>query len=187
MSRNRDGFNIGEGAALFLMERSGTGIRLLGVGESSDAYHMSAPDPEGRGAYVAMESALKDAELDPAAISYINLHGTGTLLNDQMESRAVSRLFKNVPVSSTKGMIGHTLGASGAMGIGFCWLSLAHAEKGRLPLPPHCWDGQRDKTLPALSLVKVGQTLRSQKKAALLSNSFGFGGSNCSVIIGGEI
>ncbi len=187
MSRNRDGFNLGEGAALFLMERSEAGIQLLGVGESSDAYHMSAPDPDGRGAYAAMESALNDADLDPTAVSYINLHGTGTPLNDQMESRAVSRLFKDVPVSSTKGMTGHTLGASGAMEVGFCWLSLAHAEKGQIPLPPHRWDGQRDKTLPSLSLVEVGQTLARKKEAVLLSNSFGFGGSNCSVIIGSEI
>jgi len=184
MSRNRNGFNLGEGAALFLMERSETGIQLLGVGESSDAYHMSAPDPEGRGAFAAMKSALKDARLRPSAVSYINLHGTGTPLNDRMESRAVSRLFKNVPASSTKAMTGHTLGASGAMEVGFCWLSLTHATKGQVPLPPHLWDGQRDKTLPSLSLVKVGQIWTRKKETVLLSNSFGFGGSNCSVLIG---
>jgi 3-oxoacyl-[acyl-carrier-protein] synthase I len=187
MSRNRDGFNIGEGAAIFLIERSPAGIQLLGVGESSDAYQMSAPDPEGRGAYTAMESALKDAELTASDVSYINLHGTGTPLNDQMESRAVSRLFKNVPASSTKSMTGHTLGAAGAMEVGFCWWVLAHAKEKKLHLPPHCWDGQQDPTIPELSLVKIGQTLTPRKRAVLLSNSFGFGGSNCSVLIGGEI
>ncbi len=127
------------------------------------------------------------AKLDPADVSYINLHGTGTPLNDQMESRAVSRLFENVPASSTKGMTGHTLGASGAMEVGFCWMALAHAKKGKISLPPHCWDGKRDKSIPSLSLVKVGQLLSRQKKAVLLSNAFGFGGSNCSVIIGGDL
>jgi 3-oxoacyl-[acyl-carrier-protein] synthase I len=186
MSRNRNGFNIGEGAAVFLMERSSTGNLLLGVGESSDAYHMSAPDPNGRGAAAAMMSALTDAELAPADVSYINLHGTGTPLNDQMESRAVFGLFKQTPASSTKGMTGHTLGTSGAMEIGFCWMALEGARKDEISLPPHPWDGRCDKTIPSLSLVKVGQVVPRRKKTVFLSNSFGFGGSNCSVIIGRE-
>ena len=105
MSRNRDGFNIGEGAAIFLMERSETGIQLAGVGESSDAHHMSAPDPEGRGAHAAMAAALRDAGLEPRDIAFIHLHGTGTPLNDQMESRAVSQLFAQTLAASTKGML----------------------------------------------------------------------------------
>jgi 3-oxoacyl-[acyl-carrier-protein] synthase-1 len=185
MSRHRDGFNIGEGAAIFLMERSEAGIQLAGVGESSDAHHISAPDPEGQGASVSMQSALADAELSPGAISYIHLHGTGTPLNDQMESRAIARLFENTPASSSKGMLGHTLGAAGAMNVGLCWLALSAPESDRLALPPHCWDGQADETLPPLALVASGQTIESTGNPAFLSNSFGFGGSNCSVIIQG--
>jgi len=183
MSRNRDGFNIGEGAALFLMERGDAGIQLAGVGESSDAHHISAPDPEGNGAYASMQSALRDAELDPLAIAYIHLHGTGTPLNDQMESRAVARLFPKTPASSSKGMLGHTLGAAGAMNVGLCWLSLSQPESGKVVLPPHCWDGQPDETLPRLALTSKGETLPSSDGISFLTNAFGFGGSNCSVII----
>ena len=183
MSRNRTGFNIGEGAAMFLMERSETGVRLLGVGESSDAYHISAPDPDGKGAYTAMKEALSDASLKAEDISYIHLHGTGTALNDHMESRAVARLFTNVPASSSKGMLGHTLGASGAMGVGICWLALTHSCQNTIALPPHLWDGQRDRNLPRLALVNIGQTIKAKSQAALMSNSFGFGGSNCSIIV----
>jgi len=183
MSRNRDGFNIGEGAALFLMERSDGGIQLAGVGESSDAHHISAPDPEGQGATVSMQAALRDAGLAAAAIAYVHLHGTGTPLNDQMESRAVARLFAQTPASSSKGMLGHTLGAAGAMNVGLCWLALSNPESGRVVLPPNCWDGWADETLPPLALVSCGQSLELKSGLAFLSNSFGFGGSNCSVII----
>jgi 3-oxoacyl-[acyl-carrier-protein] synthase-1 len=186
MSRHRDGFNIGEGAALFLMERSGECVQLLGVGESSDAYHISAPRPGGSGAYSAMNSALQDAGLAADSVSYINLHGTGTVLNDQMESRAVARLFPGTPASSTKAMVGHTLGAAGAMEVGFCWLALTRTRRGRIALPPHLWDGQRDPHLPPLTLVSKGQTLKRRGGEIFLSNSFGFGGSNCAVLIQGE-
>lgn len=188
MSRNRRGFNIGEGAALFLMERSSdaSGIHLLGVGESSDAYHMSAPSPNGTGALSCMKRALSDAGLSPGEIDYINLHGTGTLLNDSMEALSVSHLFANVPASTTKGVTGHTLGAAGAMEVGVCWLSLKFQEPvGVVHLPPHCWDGQIDSDFPKLNIVSPGMRLnKSSKKRLLLSNSFGFGGSNCSIIIG---
>jgi 3-oxoacyl-[acyl-carrier-protein] synthase-1 len=183
MSRNRNGFTVGEGAAVFLLERSAQGIQLTGVGESSDAYHMSAPEPEGHGAAAAMRAALHDAGLEAQAIDYIHLHGTGTPLNDQMESRAVARLFAKTPASSSKGMLGHTLGAAGAMNVGLCWLALTHAKAGVVHLPPHLWDGQVDETLPPLALVQKGQSLPAAPHRAFLSNAFGFGGSNCTVII----
>ncbi|MGA2411584.1 MAG: beta-ketoacyl-ACP synthase, partial [Candidatus Binataceae bacterium] len=125
-SRNRDGINIGEGAAVFLMSHQPSPIALLGVGESSDAYHVSAPDPEGTGAARAMRRALEHAKLAPQDISYINLHGTATELNDAMEARAVAEVFGGeTPCSSTKAMTGHLLGAAGAAEAAFLWLLLA--------------------------------------------------------------
>ncbi|RPJ08428.1 MAG: hypothetical protein EHM28_04365, partial [Spirochaetaceae bacterium] len=142
-SKNRHGINLGEGAALFVLTREpldGQAIRIAGCGESSDAYHMTAPEPEGMGASAAMSEALDDAGLAPEDIDYINLHGTGTELNDRMESKATARVFVHVPpASSTKTMIGHTLGAAGAMELAICWLLMSpiNKEKG---LPPHLWD-----------------------------------------------
>lgn len=187
MSRNREGFNLGEGAALFIMEKGEGEINLLGVGESSDAYQMAAPDPAGLGALVSMFSALKDADLKPDNISYLNLHGTGTILNDRMESLAISKLFSDVPASSSKGMVGHTLGASGAMGVGFCWLALTRSKDGCINLPPHVWDECRDENIAISNFVAKGQTVNRRGDIYFLSNSFGFGGSNCSVIIGGSL
>lgn len=186
MSRNRSGLNIGEGAALFLLTREPGGIQLLGVGETSDAHHMSAPDPEGKGAAAAMEAALRDAELEPKDIDYVNLHGTGTPLNDAMESAAVARLLPGVPASSSKPLVGHCLGAAGAVELGICWLALARAEGGRVMLPPHRWDGELDDGIPALPLVEPGDSISADDGRAVtfLSNSFGFGGNNCSVIMG---
>ncbi|MBL8024192.1 MAG: beta-ketoacyl-ACP synthase [Elusimicrobia bacterium] len=184
MSKNRNGFVVGEGAALFVLEKHGPGIELWGVGESSDAYHMSAPRPDGGGAMNAMTRALQDARVSKDQIRYINLHGTGTVLNDQMEARAVAELFPKVSCSSTKAMTGHTLGAAGAMEVGLCWLTLTHASEMNVLLPPHLWDGHPDESLPLLNLVRVGDSIDLTEKVAFLSNSFGFGGSNCSVIIG---
>ncbi|HBL16475.1 MAG TPA: beta-ketoacyl-[acyl-carrier-protein] synthase II [Elusimicrobia bacterium] len=184
MSRNRRGFNVGEGAAVFLLTREAGGIQLLGVGESSDAHHMSAPDPEGTGAAASMAAALADAGLAASAVSYLNLHGTGTGLNDRMEGKAVSRVLPGVPASSTKPLTGHTLGAAGAMEVGFCWLALANPADGKVCLPPHCWDGAADETIPPLALTRPGQTLPAAGRVTLMSNSFGFGGSNCSLILG---
>ena len=184
MSRNRRGFNVGEGAALFLLTRSDAGIQLLGVGESSDAHHMSAPDPIGAGAEAAMKAAFEDAGLAPADVAYINLHGTGTELNDRMESQAVARLLPTTPAGSTKSLVGHTLGAAGAMEVGFCWIALANPILGKVLLPPHLWDGQKDETFPVLSLVRLEQAVDACGHLVFMSNSFGFGGSNCSVLIG---
>jgi len=186
LSRNRAGLNIGEAAALFLMDREPGGIRLLGAGESSDAHHMSAPEPEGRGAEYAMAGALRDAGLGPEAVGYVNLHGTGTRLNDLSESRAVARLLPGVPASSCKPLVGHTLGAAGAVEAGFCWLALAHATGRGIPLPPHRWDGVPDPELPPIPLVEPGGRTAPEGPGVLLSNSFGFGGNNCALLFGGR-
>ena len=184
MSVNRDGINIGEAAALFILSRDEAGIELLGTGESSDAYHMSAPHPEGKGAFNAMDAALRNAGLAPDDIAYVNLHGTATHLNDAMESIAVNRLFgANTPCSSTKSMTGHTLGAAGATEAGFCWLMLSPDFNPDGYLPPHIWDEQRDEQLPGLNLVTTGQTLLLPSGSCVLSNSFAFGGNNASVIL----
>lgn len=185
MSRNRAGLNIGEGAALFLMTREEGGVQLLGVGESSDAFHMSAPEPSGRGAAEAMRAALNDAGCAPGEIDYINLHGTGTLHNDAAESLAIAEIFGlDVPCSSVKQILGHTLGASGAIEAAVCWLVLSRSEPN-LPLPPHMWDGDNDLSLPQLRLVKSGDSIAAAGRFVhLMSNSFAFGGSNCSLVFG---
>jgi 3-oxoacyl-[acyl-carrier-protein] synthase-1 len=183
-SANRNGINIGEAAALFLMTKEPAPIALLGCGASSDAHHISAPQPEGRGAQQAMRKALAEAGLDATQIDYLNLHGTATRHNDAMESLAVQALFpQGVPCSSTKPLTGHTLGAAGALEAAFCWLCLS-AENPERRLPPHLWDGIADPQLPALHLVDRGQRLAGQRPRCLMSNSFAFGGNNFSLILG---
>ncbi len=184
-SANRDGISIGEGGALFLMEPIPAEIALLGVGETSDAHHISAPDPAGTGAREAMGQALADAGLAPSEIAWLNLHGTATLLNDAMESRAVATLFGvGLPCSSTKAMTGHTLGAAGAVEAALVWLTLARSWNPEGVIPPHRWDGVTDPTLAPLTLVVPGCPLRADGQVAAMSNSFAFGGSNCSLILG---
>lgn len=179
MSQHRKGINIGEGAALFLMSHEASAIQLLGIGESSDAYHMSAPAPDGHGAESAMRAALADAKLSPADIGYLNLHATATLKNDEMESHALARVFEHgVPCSGTKPLTGHTLGAAGATELAFCWLALHHQQ-----LPPHHWDQAWDPALPRLHLINQAQPFLGSQRACM-SNSFAFGGSNASLIIG---
>ena len=183
-SRNRAGLTLGEGAALFLLLPEPGGIQLTGVGESSEAHHMSAPEPSGAGAEAAMRSALADAGLEPEAIAYLNLHGTGTPLNDAMECQAVARVFGTaLPVSSSKPLVGHTLGAAGALEAAFCWLMLARSEGGVLELPPHCWDGERDPELPDVRLVGKGESVRPGGALRVMTNSFGFGGNNCTLVL----
>ena len=132
-----------------------------------------------------MRVALRDAGIGPADVAYLNLHGTGTAQNDAMESAAVERVFgRELPCSSTKPLVGHTLGASGAIEIGFCWLMLSRREGGHLALPPHRWDGQEDPALAPLALVPAGAHVDCDAPAALMSSSFGFGGSNCAVVVG---
>jgi 3-oxoacyl-[acyl-carrier-protein] synthase-1 len=184
-SRNRAGLTLGEGAAMFLVEPGPGGVQLYGVGESSEAHHMSAPDPSGAGAEAAMRGALADARLSPDAIAYLNLHGTGTPLNDKMECHAVERVFgRALPVSSTKPLVGHTLGAAGAIEAAFCWLVLDRCGAESLSLPPHWWDGERDPDLPPLHLVQKGETAVAGRAPRVMSNSFGFGGNNCSLVLG---
>ncbi|MBV7567991.1 beta-ketoacyl-[acyl-carrier-protein] synthase family protein [Pseudomonas sp. PDM27] len=186
-SLNRNGINIGEAAVLFLMTRhagDSQPIALLGSGASSDAHHISAPEPTGRGALQAMRKALDRANLQPEQIAYLNLHGTATQHNDAMESLAVSTLFPaGVPCSSSKPMTGHTLGAAGALEAAFCWLSLSADNRGHA-LPPHVWDGQPDPDLPPLQWVTPATRLTSIAPRYLMSNSFAFGGNNVSLIIG---
>ena len=127
LAPDRDGINLGEGVALFTMERGESGgIRFAGAGETSDAYHATAPDPEGRGAESAMRAALADAGLASSDVGYVNLHGTGTQANDAMEMKAVRRVFGEgfAAYESTKALTGHCLGAAGAVEAAICWLKL---------------------------------------------------------------
>jgi 3-oxoacyl-[acyl-carrier-protein] synthase-1 len=177
----RNGISIGEAAAFALLERpaqhlDADAVLLLGIGESSDAYHMSSPHPDGLGARMAMQDALKMAGLQPAEIDYINLHGTATKNNDAAEGKAVHQVFgAGTPCSSTKGATGHTLGAAGGVEAVICALALQH---GLLPAGLNI--RQFD---PALDLDYVMEN-RDQPVARALSNSFGFGGTNCSLIFG---
>ncbi len=175
----RDGMNIGEGAGFALLEKKDggvAGVALLGYGESSDAYHMSSPHPEGAGAAAAMKSALAMAGVTPDAIDYINLHGTGTRANDVSEDRAIMKVFGGgTPCSATKGWTGHTLGAAGITEILF---ALGSIERGFIPGTLNS-----ERLDPALS---AGVLLRNRTAPVkcVLSNSFGFGGSNCSLVLG---
>jgi 3-oxoacyl-[acyl-carrier-protein] synthase I len=176
----RDGISIGEAAAFALLERPGASldanaVLLLGVGESSDAYHMSAPHPQGRGARAAMLQALQAAALAPGDIEYINFHGTGTPSNDEAEARAVTDVLGQVPGSSTKGATGHTLGAAGALEAVICALALQHGV-----MPAGVNTTAVDPALP----VHYLRANRAARLSRVMSNSFGFGGSNCSLIFG---
>jgi 3-oxoacyl-[acyl-carrier-protein] synthase-1 len=182
-SANRKGINIGEGAALFLMTREPAAVALRGWGESSDGHHISAPDPAGGGARLAINAALQRAGVTAAQVGYVNLHGTATLQNDAMESRVVHELFGDATTaSSTKGATGHALGAAAALEAAFCWLAMQDDNReGRLP--PHLWDGVPDPALPRLNLAAPGSTL-GQPIDWALSNSFAFGGANAALVFG---
>ena len=176
----RDGLSIGEGAAFALLEPAGDddadAVLLLGAGESSDAHHMSAPHPDGIGARLAMLAALRQAGLEPHDVDYINLHGTATPSNDQAEARAVRALFGSATAcSSTKGATGHTLGAAGAVEAVFCALAL---RAGFLPGSPGTLQPE-----PEFGLDYCVQP-RARAPRRVLSNAFGFGGTNCSLLFG---
>ncbi len=176
-SANRRGINLGEGGALFVLSAEPSAFRLAGWGESADAYHMSAPDPEGKGAEAAMRRALERADCPADAIGYLNLHGTATKLNDAMEARAVSRVFSDiVACSSTKPMTGHMLGAAGAAEAAFTLMAL---EAGRLPA--HLWDGERDAEMATIQLVG-GEGQTSDLRRAM-SCSYAFGGNNIALVL----
>lgn len=178
---NRDGISISEAGAFVLLERANDNldshdILLLGGGESSDAYHMSSPHPEGLGAKMAMQSALDAAQLKPMDIDYINLHGTSTQSNDAAEGLAVASIFgRKVACSSTKGATGHALGAAGALEAVICALALQHDF-----LPAGLHTQQVD---PAIAIDYLLEN-RSQVVSRVMSNSFGFGGTNCSLVFG---
>jgi 3-oxoacyl-[acyl-carrier-protein] synthase-1 len=178
---DRDGLSIGEAAAYILLERApahvgAADILLLGAGESSDAHHMSAPHPEGLGARMAMQAALDSAGLEVSAVDYLNLHGTATPSNDAAEGKAVEGLFGDrVACSSTKAATGHTLGAAGGMEAVICALALRH---GFMPGGAHL-----DRLDPAIAIDYLAAN-REQAPRRALSNSFGFGGSNCSLLFG---
>ena len=178
---DRDGISIGEAAAFVLLERADAAppgsVLLLGAGASSDGHHMSSPQPDGLGAVGAMRAALDAAGLRPGGVDYVNLHGTGTRANDAMEDRAVAHLFgdRGVPCSSVKGWTGHTLGASGALE---ALVAAICVEDG---LVPGCL-GVEEADPEFRSDVATAN--RAAPVRRVLSNSFGFGGSNCSLVIG---
>ncbi len=179
--KNRDGINIGEAASLFVLSKEPGPVQLLGIGASSDAYHFSAPDPAGTAVILAMQKALNDADKQPKDVDYLNLHGTATVLNDAMESKAVNALFGNqTATSSSKGMTGHTLGAAAALELGFCWMLLAENENGYLI--PNINDDEPDNSLSPLHLIEKGENIGARLQLCQ-SNSFAFGGNNVSIII----
>lgn len=176
----RNGISIGEAAGFILLEAGGCNdgaVMLLGAGESSDAHHMSSPHPDGLGARMAMEAALAESGLHPEDVDYINLHGTATQSNDAAEDRAVFGLFgERVAASSTKGATGHTLGAAGAIESVICALALTHGF-----IPGGGVNMQApDPALKSRYLVDNAE----QPLRRVLSNSFGFGGTNCSLVFG---
>ena len=180
-SRNRNGMNIGEASSVFILEKeSPKGIKVLGIGESSDVYHPTTPDPQGREAINAIQSALSEAHLTPSDIDYINAHGTGTVANDIMEANAIYKIFKNtVPVSSTKPLTGHCLGAAAGIETALCCKLIENFD-GRLF--PNAFDGEFDDTLPPIKLVDKNSNYKQCN--ICMCNSFGFGGSNAILILG---
>ena len=176
-SAQRAGINLGEGGALFLLERQGNALgQLLAVGESCDAHHMSAPHPQGDGAFLAMERALQRAEVAPASIDHVNAHGTATRQNDAAEALAIFRLLgPQVPVASTKGYTGHLLGAAAAIELA---ISLHTLQTGLIP--------QTLGAIPVDPELQIAVTMTQAKREVrfLLSNSLGFGGNNASILLG---
>lgn len=184
--KSRAGINIGEGAGLFLMSRIKSDIALSGFGESSDAHHISAPHPEGKGAKVAMEAALQNAKLNADEINYINLHGTGTVQNDAMEAKAVNDLFsRDTPCSTSKHIHGHCLGAAGAIEAGLCWLLLSSINKNN-SYPSMYIESEIDDTIDRINLTvknEVSNITSVNDLQHCMSNSYAFGGNNASLIL----
>lgn len=186
-SKNRRGINLGEGAAFFVMAKENftdakDTIFLKGASDNADAFHMTSPDVSGIAAAECIQTALQRAYLSVSDIDYINLHGTGTDLNDRMESRAVNLIEASaIPCSSSKTALGHTLGAAGAMELAVCYLALSELNQQRI-LPPHFYDGIYDPELPPIRLVSDKTT--AERLNAVMSFSFAFGGNNACLIIG---
>ncbi len=175
-SKDREGMNVAEAVAALLIQNISEeeSIELAGVGASSDAYHMTNPDPEAKGAISSMQEALSDANINPSDIDYINAHGTGTEANDRVEALAVETLFDNTFVSSTKAITGHTLGAAGAIE---AIISCESIKKGLI--------------IPQTALVEVENTNINLPREVVkkdikyvISNSFAFGGNNTSIVFG---
>jgi 3-oxoacyl-[acyl-carrier-protein] synthase II len=187
--RDRTGLVLGEGAALFALEAWDDAVergapilaKVTGYGISTDNYHLTQPHPSGEGPYLAMRRALEDAGVEPSGIDYINAHGTATTFNDATEGAAIVRLFEGhrVPVSSTKSMMGHSLGAAGAIEAAFSLLALRHGF-----LPPNINFNERD---PQWDLDIVANEARCGSLKRVLSNSFGFGGTNAAVVLEGVL
>lgn len=175
--RERRGLSLGEAAGFALLEREGSGPRLLGYGETSDAHHMSAPDPRGEGARRAIVGALARAGLPASAIGYINLHGTASVHNDAIEAAVVAALFSpEVHASSTKGWTGHALGAAGILE---AVITLLAIESGFLPGTLNA------RVLDAACGPQIRTDHSERRVDHALTNSFGFGGSNCALVFGG--
>jgi 3-oxoacyl-[acyl-carrier-protein] synthase II len=185
--RRRSGLSLGEGAAMFVLEEEGharrRGAAILaefgGYGMSADAHHMTAPDPQGRGAVLAMRRALREARVAADAVEYVNAHGTGTLQNDPIETRALKEVFgghaRRLAVSSTKSQTGHCLGAAGAIEALATVLALRHGF-----LPPTIHLEEPD---PECDLDYVPGVARDARVRVAVSNSYGFGGNNTSVVL----
>jgi 3-oxoacyl-[acyl-carrier-protein] synthase II len=186
--KDRDGFVLSEGAGIVVIEEFERARKrnapiyaeLLGSGASGDAHHITAPHPEGAGAALAMRAALKDARLNPEDVQYINAHGTSTPLGDEAETKAIKDVFgehaRKLAVNSTKSMIGHTLGASGGIEMIATVLSLKQGV-----LHPTVNYQTPD---PACDLDYVPNTAREVRVRRAISNSFGFGGHNCCLVVG---
>ena len=186
-SVHRNGINIGEGAAVFVMTKEPideSNIALLGYGSSSDAYHMSSPHPEGEGAISAFLNALSSAQLSAKDIGWINLHGTGTIHNDQMESLAVAKVFgHHTACTTTKPYTGHTLGAAGAVEAAILWAIISRQYNSQGKLPAQLWDKQTDPTLSQLAITDNTSCWQNGKRIGA-SSSFAFGGNNSVLILG---
>src|SRR5438105_3301770 len=178
---NRSGMVLGEGAALLALEefesarRRGAEVlgEIIGYGISTDNHHLTQPNPDGSGPRRAMEQALAQAQLEPNQVGYINAHGTATVLNDTAEGKAIAELFGEVPVSSTKSMMGHSLGAAGAIEAVVSLLALQHQF-----LPPNINFREAE-----LSLNIVANEARDAQFDCTISNSFGFGGTNATIVL----
>jgi 3-oxoacyl-[acyl-carrier-protein] synthase-1 len=183
-SKNRDGINIGEAGALFIVSRERAPLKIAGMGETSDAHHMTSPAPDGACAATAMRMALEGAGMAPGDIGYVKLHGTGTRLNDAAEGRAVYDVFGGrVPCGSLKPLIGHTLGACGAVELAHCCLLLDDGLNPGGEVPPHPWDGEADPDIAPIHLSAGG---RAPGLRNILLNAFAFGGSNACMVLGRE-
>ncbi|MCR5764070.1 MAG: hypothetical protein K6G00_11885 [Treponema sp.] len=196
-SKNRHGITLGDGAAFFVLSKENLvqnmpAVLIAGYGESSDAHHITSPDPSGDGAVRAMKSALDCAQIESCQIDYLNLHGTGTVFNDAMEAKAVNYVFGDyaVPCSSTKSETGHTLGAAGALELAVCYETIVrNMGKENVRLPLQCWDKQKDNAMPELCIVDSDYHANKNVSSPIqycMTNSFAFGGANVSLIIASQ-